>query len=268
MPTPVDVGDAQTALTQARASAEVAAKDIGMGALSPTTPQPAPPLKLGRAPMNKKTAPLGPPTAAQAEVQPQQPTDAESIPHGDMSAPPPPPAPDQAAAKPGAFDQAGSEIGNGIMRFYAGVGRMLSKSGEGLALAAAAESGDTDQDAIKRAADTIQKTADEAVDYWHPQDQSKSGLGAQVLGDVAAVAPALLMGPAGASILPAEAASTAQSEAVNAGQDAKTAAILATSGSASRLRSAATSRSTPHRKRSRKKFSTGMGSKTPPRRST
>ena len=228
MPTPVDVGDAQTALTQARASAEVAAKDIGMGALSPTTPQPAPPLKLGRAPMNKKTAPLGPPTAAQAEVQPQQPTDAESIPHGDMSAPPPPPAPDQAAAKPGAFDQAGSEIGNGIMRFYAGVGRMLSKSGEGLALAAAAESGDTDQDAIKRAADTIQKTADEAVDYWHPQDQSKSGLGAQVLGDVAAVAPALLMGPAGASILPAEAASTAQSEAVNAGQDAKTAAILAT----------------------------------------
>jgi len=227
MGTSVDVGDAATTLEQSRAQAAATAKTIDGGALTAPDVTPAPPLKIGRSPQIKPTKGLGPPAPALTAPDATQPSDEDSIPHGDL-APPAPPPPELTKAKTGTWDQTASEVGNGVMRFYANVGRMLMKSGEGLASAAAGESGDSDMDAIKHANDILMKTADDAANYWHPANPEKSGLGAQVAGDVAAIAPALAMGPAGAYVLPAEAASTAHSEAINAGQDAKTAAILAT----------------------------------------
>jgi hypothetical protein len=227
MGTAVDVGDAATTLEQSREQAAATSKSIAGGALTAPDVTPAPPLKIGRAPQVKPSKGLGPPAPALTAPDITQPSDEDSIPHGDLT-PPPPPTPEQTQAKPGMWDQTGSEIGNGVMRFYANVGRMFMKSGEGLATAAAAESGDTDAAAIKQANDTLMKTADEAAAYWHPTNPEKSGLGAQVAGDVAAIAPALGMGPLGSVILPAESASTAQSEATAAGQNATTAALVAT----------------------------------------
>ena len=226
----IDVGDAASELSQARAQADAAAKDTGMGSLDVTHEPAGEP----RAPLprrGKAMAPLTDP-GAEAEVTPTQPADADSIPHGNLQpVAPPPPAPEQAAVKPKAFDQTDSEVGNGVMRGFAELGRAA-----GLAASAPAilidkihslASGQRETGAQDAAFKLIDDYGNTAVDYWHPQDQSKSGIGAQVLGDVAGVVPALLTGPAALPALTTKAVADQGIESVRQGQDAKTAGILA-----------------------------------------
>lgn len=231
MGTAVDVGDAATTLEQSRAQADATAKSISGGALTAPDVAPAPPLKIGRSPQVKPSKGLGPPDPALTLPTPDQPADADSIPHGDL-APPPPPPPALTQAKPGAWDQTGSEISNGVMRGFAELGRAVALSGSVPAMLAdkihsfASGKDETGaQDAVFKAIDDYANTA---VQYWHPQDQAKSGLGAQVAGDVAGVVPALMTGPTALPALTAKAVSDTGIESVNSGQDAKTAAILAT----------------------------------------
>ena len=227
----VDVGDAAGDLKQARADADQAVKDVGIGSLDVTrlpAGESPPPL-----PRRGRTAPLTDPGAL-AEVQPAQPADADSIPHGDLTpaAPPPPPDEKLAEVKPGVFDQAGSEVSNGVMRGFAELGRAAALATSAPAILidkihslASGKRETGAQDAIFKVIDDYANTA---VDYWKPEDQSKSGVGAQVLGDVAGVLPALATGPAALPALTTKAVSDAGIESVRAGQDAKTAAILAT----------------------------------------
>jgi hypothetical protein len=229
MPTPVDLGDAATTLDQSRAAAEQTAKAIGGGALNAPDTTPAPPLKIGRAPQVKPAGPPGPPSA---DLTVPQPNDADQIPHEDFNTPPPP-TPAQTKPKPGAWDQSGSELGNGIMRGFAELGRAVMFVGGGSSAAGmdavhslfTGEEQHGAQDALYKALDEY---SNRAVNYWKPQDQEKSGLGAQVVGDAAGVIPALTTGPLALPLLTAQAGTDTGVEAVNAGQDAKTAAILAT----------------------------------------
>jgi Large polyvalent protein associated domain 39 len=231
MGTSVDVGDAATTLEQSRAQADATAKSIAGGALTAPDVTSAPPLKIGRAPQVKPSKGLGPPAPALTIPDVTQPSDEDSLPHGDLT-PPPSPAPEQTQAKPGTWDQTDSEVGNGIMRGYAELARAVMLAGSVPAIAAdkihSFISGRDEtgaQDAVFKAIDDYANTA---VQYWHPQDQAKSGLGAQVLGDVAGVVPALTTGAAALPALTAKAVSDTGIESVQAGQDAKTAAKLAT----------------------------------------
>lgn len=227
----IDVGDAATTLEQSRAAAESTAKTIAGGALTAPDAAPAPPLQIGRAPQVKKAAQPGPPDASlmAPDLAAAQPT-GDQLPHGDLG-PAPPPAEKTVAAKPGAWDQTGTEIQNGVMRGFAELGRAAALIGSVPAVGADAVhslfSG-KDEHAIQDVAfKAIDHYANQAVDYWHPEDQSKSGIGAQVAGDVAGVVPALLTGPAALPALTAKAVSDTGIESVRAGQDAKTAGILA-----------------------------------------
>lgn len=231
MGTSVDVGDAATTLEQSRAQADATSKAISGGALTAPDVTPAPPLKIGRAPQVKPSKGLGPPAASLTTPDATQPSDADSLPHGDLT-PPPPPAPETTQAKPGTWDQTGTEINNGVMRGFAELGRAIALAGSVPAIAAdkihSWYSGKQEtgaQDAVFKAIDDYANTA---VQYWHPQDQTKSGIGAQVAGDVAGIVPALTTGSAALPLLTAKAVSDTGIESVQSGQDAKTAAVLAT----------------------------------------
>jgi hypothetical protein len=233
MGTAVDVGDAQSQLQQARQQANEQAKDIGMGSLDvtrePAGVSPPPKPRTGR----QQALPLTDPTPAQAEVQPAQPADADSIPHGNLQpTPPPPPTPQQAAVKPGVWDQTGSEVGNGAVRGFAELGRaaMLMEAAPAIADDALNSfvSGKRTTENQDKFFQAIDKVINPAIDYWKPDDPSKSGLGAQVAGDVAGVIPALLTGPAALPALTEKAVTDAGMQSIQEGQDAKTAAILAT----------------------------------------
>lgn len=231
MGTSVDVGDAATTLEQSRAQAAATSKTIAGGALTAPDVAPAPPLQIGRSPQVKPSKGLGPPAAALTVPDATQPSDADSIPHGDLT-PPPPPAPETTQAKPGTWDQTGTEINNGVMRGFAELGRAVALAGSVPAIAAdkihSWYSGKQEtgaQDAVFKAIDDYANTA---VQYWHPQDQTKSGIGAQVAGDVAGIVPALTTGAAALPLLTAKAVSDTGIESVQSGQDAKTAAVLAT----------------------------------------
>jgi hypothetical protein len=228
MGTAVDVGDAATTLEQSRAQADATAKAINGGAMTAPDSPPAPPLKIGRAPQVKPSKGLGPPDPALTLPTPDQPADSDSIPHGDLTPPPPPPPPALTAAKPGTWDQSGSEVSNGIMRGFAEIGRAIMASGHGLAAAANGEAGGGgDTQDIKDASKIVNDYASGVVKYWHPEDQSKSGLGAQVLGDAAPVLSQLIM-PGAEAVLPVSGGVNAALDATDAGQDAKTAGLLAT----------------------------------------
>src|SRR6266403_2477636 len=234
MGTSVDVGDAATTLEQSRAQAAATSKTIAGGALTAPDVTPAPPLQIGRSPQVKPSKGLGPPAAALTVPDATQPSDADSLPHGDLT-PPPPPAPETTQAKPGTWDQSEVEFDNAAMRGYAELGRAVMV-GLGMPAAAVADGvksiftrNPQEHNAEDLVGTAIDKVVNQAIDYWHPEHPEKSGLGAQVLGDVAGVIPALTLGPSLAlPMLSAQAGANAGIESVNAGQDAKTAAILAT----------------------------------------
>ena len=86
------------------------------------------------------------------------------------------------------------------------------------------------QDSLFKAIDDVANTA---VDYWKVADAKKSGLGAQVIGDVGSLIPALMTGPYAVPALTAQAGTNAGIDSIKAGQDAKTAAMLVTTASIS-----------------------------------
>lgn len=133
--------------------------------------------------------------------------------------------PAEAPKQPSTFQGTGAEIGNGIMRGFAQLGRMAAVLG-GMPVAEGADlltGGTSAEDAV---GSFIDKYANNAVDSWHPQPGT-TGKGAQVVGDIASMVPALMTGPAAEALLPAQAATDAGMSSIQQGQDAKTATVLA-----------------------------------------
>ncbi len=223
----IDVGSGgQSELQQGMAAAKADFNAIGGNAPVPSLPmppirEPAPHTVQARADI-----PSSPdPTMAAADAQsPNLPSETDI---------PAAPQPKLAAAKPGVFGQGFSEIGNGVMRGAAELARGIAfVGGGGLAVKAdqlhSAFSGKQEYGAQNAVFGAIDNYANKIVDYFKVGDPEKSGIGAQVLGDAAAIVPALFAGPVGFGALAAGAGTTAAIDAAKAGQDVKTGAMLAT----------------------------------------
>jgi hypothetical protein len=235
MPNGIDVGDAAGDLQSAKAEANQTLSEAqSTGAAAPTPSfAPAPPLRSGGPPPAKPAkSPLGPPNPADT-VAPDQGGGIDTGVHPDFTAQPAPPSPKDTVVKPKFFDQTGSEVGNGVMRGFAELGRAAAftlggPAAVGIDKIHSLASGKDETGAQDAAFQAIDQVANAAVDHWKPVDQTKSGLGAQVLGDAAGVVPALTLGPAALPLLSAQAGTNAGIDSINSGQDAKTAGILAT----------------------------------------
>jgi hypothetical protein len=242
MGTAVDVGDAGDTLSQARQETAAALKADGVATPTDISGQPIPkpakgitiPHPTGPAPRPKHAGPIGPPTDTLAQDQGADNNPANATPNF-LEAPK---APDAAPApKPGVWDQTGTEVGNGIMRGFAELGRAAALVGSVVPVAADGVKSIFTRDANEHDAqdayfEAMDQHLQSAVDYWKPENPEKSGLGAQVAGDVAGIVPALMTGPLALPALTAKAGADTGIESVRDGQDAKTAALLATTAMA------------------------------------
>lgn len=197
------------------------------------------PVKAG----NKNPPPKGPPGPPLPSAMPTTPrampsaistapSQTSMTPSDEAPQPPPPPPPVAAnpASKPGFFTGAYNEIENGIVRGYAEVARAIAASGQGLAAAADAEAGGGGNTPdIQEAGAMVNKAASDIVKYWTPtqEETAQHGLGAQVLGSAASMVGQLFM-PGAAAVIPAASSINAYADATEAGQDPKTAGIIAT----------------------------------------
>ncbi len=236
MPTPIDVGDASPLLQQGRDDS----RDVNSADLDHVSPASLPALPIPAASKgvarSRASSPIRPPDDSVAAAP-----DLKEAPNADYdpemanAQPAPDETPPAPKEKPGFFSNLPSEFGNALARGVASVARAVTMTGEGLSASANAEAqsaaGQTpegDSEDIKAASAKVVKAATDVVNYFKPAHPEQSGLGSQVVGDVAGIIPALFAGPAGVPLVTAGAASDAYNDAVDSGQDAKTAAILAT----------------------------------------
>ena len=237
----IDVGsDAIPNLNQATSEAAQAYQSMDGNRLPPVAPMPAVRTQSGgRSPIDAK--PLRDPTAQEAAAGTP---DSPLVPTTHDQAPVPDPTPAQAQVKPGLFDQGWKETGNAIMRGTAQLGRMAMVIG-GAPLAVKADqvhemiSGKPETGAQDAVFGVIDKYANKLVDYFQTSEPEKSGIGAQVLGDVASIVPALGLGlVAPEAVIPAlvgQAGVDSMMDSAKQGLNAKTAGILATTQSLAAL---------------------------------
>lgn len=175
-------------------------------------------ITLPASPANDQPLPTEPPPDA---------IDASTV----MPPEPPPDAVDVAIKPaPKLFEGAPAEVGNGIMRGFAALGRTMGFASAVPAVAidkvhGMISGGDKTgaQDAVF---DFLKNYVDSAYDNWHAEGET--GKGAQVLGHVAEIVPALATGPAAPVLLPAQSMIEAGKESIDEGQDVKTAAMVGT----------------------------------------
>lgn len=222
-PSALTEDSAESLLSSARANAQQSLKDASPGAEFE-------PVSIGKnsfkgsislpaSPTNEQPMPTEPPPDA---------IDASTV----MPPEPPPDAVDTAVKPvPTTFQGSGSEIGNGVMRGFAALGRTMGFASAVPAVAAdkihGMVSGHIETGAQDAMFGFLKDYVDTAYDSWHAPE-GETGKGAQVLGHVSEIAPALLTGPAAPAVLPAQAMVESGKQSIDEGQDVKTAAMLGT----------------------------------------
>jgi hypothetical protein len=150
----------------------------------------------------------------------------------------PPPTKAEAKAPPGFFDQFGAEFLYAAPRGFAELGRSLMMISGGQLAAVddvvssflSGKKQSPSQDALKKAVDSY---TNNVINYFLPEDPSKSGLGSQVVGDVISGVVPMVLGPVyGLPALIAKASTDEYYNARKAGQDIATAAALTATAAA------------------------------------